>query len=68
MIKHVEYLVTKHLKLYKMSLIDLFADSLTNYWQSQVNTIIHNITDVTSPGYTWLFLLIMIKIYRKFFL
>jgi len=51
-----------------MSLIDLFADSLTNYWQSQVNTIIHNITDVTSPGYTWLFLLIMIKIYRKFFL
>lgn len=24
--------------------------------------------DITSPAYTWIFLLIMIKIYRKFFL
>ena len=51
-----------------MTFIDLFADYLTNYWQSQMNTIIHNLTDIRSPGYTCLFLLIMIKIYRKFFL
>lgn len=50
-----------------MSLIDLFTDYWTNYWQSQINAIIHDITNVRSPGYTWLFLLIMIKIYRKFF-
>jgi len=51
-----------------MDLFDFFKDSLTNYCQSEINAIIDTITDIRSPAYTWFFLLIMIKIYRKFFL
>ena len=46
------------------NLINLFTDYLTNYWQSIIDTL----TDIRSPAYTWFFLLIMIKIYRKYFL
>ena len=41
-----------------MYLFSLFSD----YLQSQVDEIIHNITDIRSPA----FLLIFLKIYRKF--
>jgi len=51
-----------------MNLIDFFSDSLTNYWQSQINEILDTLTDIRSPAYMWFFLLIMIKIYRKLFL
>lgn len=47
-----------------MNLIDFLIDYLTNYWQSVIDTL----TDIRSPAYTWFFLLIMIKVYRKFFL
>ena len=45
-----------------MDLFSFFSD----YLQSQVDEIIHNIIDIRSPGYMWLFLCIFIKIYRKF--
>jgi hypothetical protein len=51
-----------------MNLIEFFRDSLTNYCQPQITLLIHNVTDIRSPAYMYLVLLILIKIYRKFFL
>jgi hypothetical protein len=36
-----------------------------NYLQSQMDEIVHNLTDIRSPAYMWLFLWIFIKVYRK---
>jgi len=47
-----------------MNLIDFVRDYWINYWQSVIDTVM----DISSPAYMWFFLLIMIKIYRKFFL
>ena len=41
-----------------------FKDYLVNYWQSIIDTL----TDTRSPAYMRFFLLIIIKIYRKYFL
>jgi len=41
-------------------------DFFSGYLQSQVDEIIHNVTNIRSPAYMWLFLWIFIKIYRKF--
>ena len=43
-------------------MVDLFPF----FSESQVDEIIHNITDIRSPAYMWLFLLIFIKISRRF--
>jgi hypothetical protein len=37
----------------------------SDYVHSQINEIIDNITDIRSPGYTYLFLWIFIEIYMK---
>jgi hypothetical protein len=37
----------------------------SNYLQSQIDEIVHNLTDIRSPAYMWLFLWIFIKVYRK---
>lgn len=47
-----------------MNLIYFLKDYWVNYWQSIIDTL----TDIRSPAYIWFFLLIMIKIYRKYFL
>ena len=44
------------------TLADLFSDTL----QSDIDHAIYSLTDIRSPFYTWLFLWIFIKIYRKF--
>ena len=44
-----------------MDLFSFFSD----YLQSQVDEINHSIYDLTNPGYTYLFLAILIKISRK---
>lgn len=38
----------------------------SNYLQSQIDEIVHNITDIRSPAYMWLFLWIFIRVYRKY--
>ena len=43
------------------SIIEFFS----TYLEGEVNQIIEVISDIKSPFYTWLFLLIFIKIYRK---
>ena len=47
-----------------MDLIDFLKDWWVNYYQSVVDTV----TDIKNPAYTWVFLFIMIKIYREYFL
>jgi len=42
---------------------DLFL-FFSNYWQNQLNEINYQIHDITSPTYTYLWLLIFIKIFR----
>jgi len=37
----------------------------SDYVNSQFNEIIDTVTDIRSPAYTWLFLWIFVKIYRK---
>ena len=37
----------------------------SNYFQAQVDGTINAITDIHSSFYTWFFLVIFIKIYRK---
>jgi len=63
-LSQINLLQTKPRPLITHFLIDFLRDYWTNYWQSVIDTI----TDIRSPAYTWLFLLIMIKIYQKFFL
>jgi len=38
---------------------------VSNYFHSQTNQIIETITDIRSPAYTYFFLWIFIRIYRK---
>ena len=47
-----------------MNLIFILKDCWVNYLQSIFDTL----SDFKSPAYTWFFLLIMIKLYRKYFL
>jgi hypothetical protein len=37
----------------------------SNYVHSQIDEIVHNLTDIRSPAYLWLFLWILIRLYRK---
>ena len=39
---------------------------LSDYFQNQLNIINDNLHDITSPGYTYLFLAILIKIWRSY--
>lgn len=51
-------------------LIETIVTFFSDYFQSQINHMITSLTDIRSPfyTYTWLFLWILIKIYRTFFL
>jgi hypothetical protein len=48
-----------------MVIIEWVMNSFSDYFHSQINEIINTITDIRSPAYTWIFLLIFIKIDRK---
>ena len=39
---------------------------LSDYFQNQLNIINDNLHDITNPGYTYLFLAILIKIWRAY--
>lgn len=39
---------------------------LSDYFQNQLNIINDNLHDITNPGYTYLFLAILIKIWRSY--
>lgn len=47
-----------------MDLFSFFSD----YLQSQIDEINHNLHDITNPGYTYFFIAILIRIYRKYYL
>jgi hypothetical protein len=51
-----------------MNLIYFLKDCWVNYWQNYWQSVIDTLTDIRSPAYMWFFLLIMIKLYRKYFL
>jgi len=40
------------------------SNSWVNFWTNEFNTINDNIHDITSPAYTYLWLVIFIKIFR----
>ena len=48
-----------------MEIIEWIMNFLSDYFHSQINEIMDTITDIRSPAYTWLFLWIFIRIYRK---
>jgi hypothetical protein len=48
-----------------MIIIEWIMNSFSDYFHSQINEIIDTITDIQSPAYTWIFLLIFIEIYRE---
>ena len=51
-----------------MDLLNFLTTYLIGVFEYQKNLIIHNLTDITNPGYGWLFALILIKLYRKYYL
>ena len=48
-----------------MIILEWIMNFLSDYVHSQSNEIINAITNIRSPGYTWLFLWIFNRIYRK---
>jgi hypothetical protein len=49
----------------KMIIIEWITHFLSDYVNGQINYIIDTVTDIRSPAYTWLFLLIYVTIYRE---
>jgi hypothetical protein len=48
-----------------MVIIEWIMHFLSDYFHSQINEIMDTMTDIRSPAYTWLFLLVFTEIYRK---
>lgn len=48
-----------------MVIIEWIMHFLSDYFHSQINEIMDMITNIRSPAYTWIFLWIFIRIYRK---
>jgi hypothetical protein len=48
-----------------MVIMQWIRNFLSDYVQSQINEITDTITNIRSPAYTYLFLGIIIKIYRE---
>jgi hypothetical protein len=48
-----------------MIIIEWITHFLSDYVNGQINYIIDTVTDIRSPAYTWLFLLIYVTIYRE---
>ena len=48
--------------LYMKDLLDFFI----NFFQGEINHAIEAVTNIKSPFYTWVFLWIFVRIYRKF--
>ena len=48
-----------------MIIMEWIMNFFSDYFNSQINEIIDAVTDIRSPGYTWLFLSIFITIYRE---
>jgi hypothetical protein len=48
-----------------MEIIEWILNFFSDYFNSQINEIIDTITNIRSPAYTFLFLWIFIRIYRK---
>jgi len=46
-----------------MVIIEWIMNFVSDYFHSQINEIIDTITDIRSPAYTWIFLLIFTEIY-----
>jgi hypothetical protein len=45
--------------------MDSIIEFFYNYLQGEINRVTEILSDIKSPFYTWFFLLIFIKIYRK---
>jgi len=48
-----------------MVIIEWILNFFSDYFHSQINEIIDTITNIRSPAYTYIFLLIFIEIYRE---
>ena len=50
-----------------MDLINFLINVWVDFWTKELQSIEASLTYITSPFYFWFFLLIYIKVYRKFF-
>ena len=48
--------------------INTILEMLSKWLVSEYDQFLYRLTDFTGPGYVWLYILIAIKIYRKFYL
>lgn len=58
--KFAKYLLTNDIML-----LFSFLNFWVNYWNTEINTINDNIRDIGNIGYTYLFLAIIIKLFRE---